>query len=79
MRRYQVAYGVVGVLAIAGYYAMPADLRWAGYELIGTGDADDRPEDLLRQADVAMYAAKEGGHGLVRRFDPVAMRAILSV
>jgi diguanylate cyclase (GGDEF)-like protein/PAS domain S-box-containing protein len=42
-------------------------------------DADDRPEDLLRQADVAMYAAKEAGHGLVRRFDPVAMRALLSV
>lgn len=44
---------------------------------IGTGKAE-AAEDLMRDADAAMYAAKEDGKGRVRLFDPEMQRAALT-
>jgi diguanylate cyclase (GGDEF)-like protein len=56
--------------------SMPVALDWGaprigvsiGVALSGTGG--DSADDLLRNADIAMYAAKAGGRGRIRLFQP---------
>src|SRR4051812_35995561 len=73
------AYQGLAIAARLGV-ALPRPIKWGGHEMfltasvgIAFGRHGDQPADLIRDADVAMYKAKERGPGEVETFD-VEMR-----
>lgn len=60
-------------------YSLPSDDRYRASASLGVAlfqDHDEKPEDVLRRADVAMYGAKAQGRNRVRFYDPAMQDAV---
>ena len=60
-------------------YCLPSDDRYRASASLGVAlfqDHNEKPEDVLRRADVAMYGAKAQGRNRVRFYDPAMQEAV---